>query len=171
MVQIVVHQLLRGPGFMSWHGKQRVFLDLGDPVDWVSCPDTDIHFPRTWEYLVNQFSSTAFHLQGLPSPGKLFIFRVKTCQNMTPGPVGLFSVSEHETLSTGTPKSGENECPCRDMKPGPQGLQSPEILFVYRVRTWNPVQVVIDVLQFVPRVWFTQNRQFFSRNWIYQIWM
>ncbi len=59
---------------------------------------------------------------------------------MTPGPVGLFSVSGHETRSTGTPKSGENGCPCRDMKPGPQGLPSPEKLFVFRVRTWNLVQ-------------------------------
>jgi hypothetical protein len=83
---------------------------------------------------------------------------------MTPGPVGLFSLSGHETRSTGTPKSGENGRPCRDMKPGPQGLPSPEKLFVYHVRTLNPVQVVIDVLQFVPRVRFTQNRQNFLQN-------
>ncbi len=59
---------------------------------------------------------------------------------MTPGPVGLFSMSGHETRSTGTPKSGKNGCLCRDMKSGAQGLPSPEKFFVFRVRTWNPVQ-------------------------------
>jgi hypothetical protein len=38
---------------------------LGDPVDRVSCPDMDIHFPRTWESLW-----TGFHVLTWKTVGK-----------------------------------------------------------------------------------------------------
>jgi hypothetical protein len=65
-----------------------------------------------------------------------------------PSPEGQFSVSGHETRSTGTPKSRE----CQDMKPGPEGFPSPS-----NTDSQNPAKLGSPCQDMKPGPWGLQN--------------